>query len=160
MASLQATAALAGAEISGRAVRLGPVEGLRLSHVKARRLAADWLAPDATPGQEVGGIIWLGPNERLLVNQLAPELPGDVSVTDVSHQFVTIGIEGGNTQRLFETGTAAFPTVQGGATRLRFGDITAIVRKLGDNDAQLMVDSSISRWLWDWLANRVEQLGL
>ena len=160
MASLQPATLLPPDAVEGQAIKLSALEDLSIIHVKGHRLPDVSFVPDAEPGREENGLIWLGPNERLLINHPTPDLSADVYVTDVSHQFVALNIEGEHLTRLIETGTAAFPTSPGGATRLRFGDVTAITRRIGMQQAQLIVDASIAPWLWHWLIDRVEQLGL
>ena len=159
MGSLSTAALLPHDPIQGQAVSISS-EDLSLMHVKAHRLPEGCFSPDATPGQEVDGIVWLGPNERLLIERATPDLPSNVVVTDVSHQHVALTIQGDNTTPLIETGTSATPTTSNGATKLRFGDITAIARRLDIHKVQLIVDASIAPWLCRWFADRIEQLAL
>jgi len=160
MYSLSAAPLLSMDTITGIDISLSTVEPGSLTHVKAHQLPADCFSPDAAPGQEVDGLIWLGPNERLLIDCADPQLPDTVFATDVINQFVVLEISGTNAERLLQTGTSAYPAQIGGATRLRFGDVTAVARHTGAAQWQLIVDTSVAHWLSDWLADRISVLEL
>jgi heterotetrameric sarcosine oxidase gamma subunit len=146
--------------VTGNQVSLRSIEPEVLVHIKAHRLPKDCFSPDASPGTEQDGLIWLGPNERLLIGGTAPQLPANVYATDVMDQYVILEVTGTNAERLLQTGTSAYPRTDGSATRLRFGDVTAVVRNLGSDQWQLIVDTSVAHWFSDWLANRIAVLDL
>ena len=160
MSSLAVSPSLVSSSFRGLAVTLVATDHQQLSNVKAHKLPGGCFSPDAEPGIENNGIIWLGPNERLVMGSEVPDIPAHVFVTDVSHQYTLVDIKGRNMLRLIQTGTGAFPTTIGGATRLGFADITLIVRHIDADHAQCLVDRSVAQWFWDYLVDRIDTLGL
>lgn len=160
MSSLAMSPSLVSSSFRGLAVTLVAADHQQLTNVKAHKLPVDCFNADAEPGTESNGIIWLGPNERLVMDAEVPDMPEHVFATDVSHQYTLVDIKGRNMLRLIQTGTGAFPTTAGGATRLGFADITLIVRHIDSDHARCLVDRSVAQWFWDYLVDRIKTLGL
>ena len=160
MSSLAVSPSFVSSSFRGLAITLVAADHQQLTNVKAHMLPVDCFKPDAEPGIENNGIIWLGPNERLVMGSEVPDMPAHVFVTDVSHQYTLVDIKGRNMLRLMQTGTGAFPTTIGGATRLGFADITLIVRYIDSGHARCLVDRSVAQWFWDYLVDRIKTLGL
>ena len=160
MSSLAVSPSLVSSSFRGLAVTLVAAGHQQLTNVKAHMLPVDCFKTDAEPGIESNGIIWLGPNERLVMGSEVPDMPAHVFVTDVSHQYTLVDIKGRHMLRLMQTGTGAFPTTIGGATRLGFADMTLIVRHIDSDHARCLVDRSVAQWFWDYLVDRIKTLGL
>ncbi len=160
MSSLAVSPSLISSSFRGLAVTLVAADHQQITHIKAHRLPVGCFSPDAQPGLEQDGVIWLGPNERIAVGIEPPQVAEGVFATDASHQYTVVDIKGRNMLQLIQTGTGAFPGKIGGATRRLFTDISLIVRYLDTDHAQCLVDRSVAQWFWDYLVDRIEALGL
>lgn len=140
--------------------------------VKRRNLPSGALAMigrDAAPLTYEGRIVWVGPDERLLLDdretgQLAATLesqpPHGCFVRSATSGLVAIRIWGTATRRLIENETSAVQFTPGFAARLRFADLAVIVLVRSEQEVLCLVERSAASWLFDWLENRAITLRL
>ncbi|PWJ54110.1 sarcosine oxidase subunit gamma [Quadrisphaera granulorum] len=123
-----------------------------------------------TPTPAGGRIVWLGPDEWLVVDPSAPSwdlearlraaaAPHGGAALDVSGQRVVLSLSGEHARDLLAAGCAVdtHPSVfrRGAAAQTLLGQAGVILLALSDDgtDYELFVRSSFARYLADWLAD-------
>ena len=172
MASFKAQPPLEGRRYEGEAIWLSPSVEYGLVQVKGRHLPDDALrdiGEDADPRTFKGEIVWVGPDERLLLDhsesgelshRLISNPPAGCFARDASSGLVAIAMKGAAVRRLVENETSAVDFSPGFATRLRLADLAVTIIVRGADDLLCLVERSAARWLFDWLEDRARLLAL
>jgi len=121
-----------------------------------------------TPGRCVGvdpAVLWLAPDGWLLVGDahdgaaLVSQVRRDcsdlrVAAVDVSDSMAVLELAGPRTRELLMRGTSLDPDdgslALGRCTRLRFAQLSVILRPYGAERVELIVDRGPAAWLRDW----------
>lgn len=172
MASLKAASPIAARNYQGQAISLGESLEYGFIQVKARNLpegALSKIGKDAAPLTYEGRIVWIGPHERLLLDDResgellarceSDPLPG-CFVRSASSGLIAIKITGASTRRMIENETSVVQFKPGFAARLRFADLAVVILVRAEDEALCLVERSAASWLFDWLENRATTLGL
>lgn len=168
MAELPKTPAVTGRQ-QGRSLLAHPLTGLRIVQVRARSLPQDALAflgPDPSPLTWRGPLVWTGPNERLIVQEgdwdprALDALPAGCHALDLSQGLAAFELSGPGVEALMRGETSAVEFAPGFAARLRFADLAVLVMALDARRIRLLAERSVAPWLFDWLGNRMQALGL
>ena len=169
MAELPQAQAVAGRH-QGRSLLARPLSGLGIVQVRARSLPRDALAflgPDPSPLTWRGPLVWTGPNERLIVQEgnwdpgaLGAALPAGCHALDLSQGLAAFELSGPGVETLVRGETSAVQFAPGFAARLRFADLAVLVMALDAQRIRLLAERSVAAWLFDWLGNRIQALGL
>lgn len=127
------------------------------------------------PGRALAGglsVIWLAPNEWLLVGQGAPPRRAIAATCDgqlhayhdVSDEIVEFVIEGSSAATLLNLGCSldlrrlAFSP--GSATRTLFAQIAVVLERLDHDAFRMIVDRSYGRYAEQWLAETARDIAL
>ena len=175
MARLDAVSPIEGRRYQGQALWLSPSVEYGFVQIKGRHLPGDALAEiaeigeDAKPGRLSGQILWIGPEERLLLDhsesgELLPRaqksLPDGCFARSATSGLVAIAMKGASVRRLVENETSAVDFTPGFASRVRFADLAVTIIVRAEDDLLCLVARSAAAWLFDWLENRAKLLGL
>ncbi len=172
MANLNPASPIEKRGYRGRAISLGESLEYGFIQVKGRHLPEDALSKigrDAAPLSYEGRILWIGPDERLLLDDresgellalCESEPPSGCYVRSASSGLIAIEIKGQSTRRLIENETSAVQFTPGFAARLRFADLAVIILVRSEQEVLCLVERSAASWLFDWLENRAAILGL
>ena len=172
MPSLKAASPIEARRYQGQAISLSESLKYGFIQVKGRNLPAGALAKigkDAAPLTIEGSIVWIGPDERLLLDdrdsgellaRCESESPLECFVRSASSGLIAIEIKGQSTRRLIENETSAVQFTPGFAARLRFADLAVIMLVRSEHEVLCLVERSAASWLFDWLENRAAVLGL
>ena len=172
MAKLRTTSPLDGRSFEGKAVHIGESTQFSFIQVKGHHLGAHDLAsigPDVAPLSFDGKIAWIGPNERLLLDSRDPGLllahldlspPSRCFTRNASSGLIAIEVKGQSTQRLMQGETGSIEYLPDFAARLRIADLPVLVLVRAPDHVLCLVERSVARWLFDWLADRAELLNL
>lgn len=169
---MKATSPIEARRYSRETISLAESREHGFIQVKGRNLPEDALqmfGKDAAPLTFEDRIVWIGPNERLLLDDgessellatlQASPLPG-CYFRSASSGLIAIQIQGESTRRLIENETSAVQFTPGFAARLRFADLAVIILVRSQNEVLCIVERSAASWLFDWLENRADTLGL
>ncbi len=172
MASLKAASPIEARSYQGQAISLGESLEYGFVQVKGRNLpqgALGKIGKDAAPLTYEGRVIWIGPDERILLDDRetgellaqceSDPLPGCFARA-ASSGLIAIEIKGTSTRRLIENETSAVPFTPGFAARLRFADLAVIILVRSADEVLCLVERSAASWLFEWLENRATTLGL
>ena len=172
MANLRPSSPIEARSYHGQAISLGESLEYGFIQVKGRHLpegALKRIGKDAAPLTYEGSILWIGPDERLLLDSretgellalCESEAPPGCYVRSASSGLIAIEIKGQSTRRLIENETSAVQFTPGFAARLRFADLAVIILVRSEHEVLCLVERSAASWLFDWLENRAATLGL
>lgn len=158
--------------VQGNALRICECRDFSFVQLKGHRIADDTLSKigkDAEPLTVEDEIVWIGPNERLLLDRRDAEVllarlhesPMEgVFTRNASSGLIAIQISGESTQRLLQGETRSIDFTPGFASRLRIADLPVVVIVRAPDQVLCLVERSVARWLFDWLANRASALNL
>ncbi len=166
MASLHTSSPIDGRSYAGKSIWLSPSVEYNFTQIKSRHLtgnrandALTHIGADAPPRTFNSKVVWVGPDERLL---LSGELDAahEHYARDATSGLIAIAMKGASVRRLVENETSAVDFTPGFASRLRFADLAVIIIVRAADDLLCLVERSAAAWLFDWLENRAKLLDL
>lgn len=172
MASLTDNSPLDERSFQGNSLHICECKDFSFVQLKGHRITGNALSEigmDAEPLTIEDKIVWIGPNERLLLDERGSDvllahldiLPPQAFFTrNASSGLIAIEITGDSTQRLLQAETRSIDFTLGFAARLRIADLPVVVIVRAPDRVLCLVQRSVARWLFDWLANRADALHL
>ena len=172
MVKLRAMSPLDGRRFEGTAVHIAESTEFSFIHLKGHHPEPDDLTdigPDVAPLSFDGKIVWIGPNERLLLDSRDTGLllahldvspPSGYFTRNASSGLIAIEVKGRSTTRLMQGETDAITFASGFASRMRIADLAVIVLVPAPDHILCLVERSAARWLFDWFVDRASALNL